>query len=157
MLQVIAAAPTPTPRASATAVPVVVPTPIPGAQQPHTATLNTGLGWVLVFLLILLTVLFLSMALARWKPQFFNLPYSSWYALHNDVAVAALILVTILGLTGTINGEVISGLFACVVGYVLGNVGGKSTGDALASPVLLPCRQPRYYRQRRSGDYTRVR
>lgn len=38
---------------------------------------RTGLGWVLVFLLILLTVLFLSMALARWNTRFFNLPYSS--------------------------------------------------------------------------------
>jgi hypothetical protein len=73
------------------------------------------------------------MVVARWKPSFFQLPYSSWYALHNDVAVAALILVTILGLTGTINGEVISGLFASVVGYVLGSVGSKVTSDAAAS------------------------
>ncbi len=111
---------------SPTAVPVGIP--LPGSQTPGTASVQGGTELVVVWLLVLLTVLFASMLVARLRPAFLRVPYSSWYALHNDVAIAALILVTILGVTSIITGEVISGLFAAVIGYVLGSAGSRSQG-----------------------------
>lgn len=133
---------TPRPAMLVTVVPLPVSTPVPGGQTPHTATPGDGLTVIIAGLVVLIAVILLGNILIRaTNPQFVETDYIPWFLLHYDVAAVALILITILGLTGTINAEVISGLFAGVIGYVLGTAGRRTAdgtqGAAPGSPQVV--------------------
>jgi len=128
---------TPTAAPRVTVVPLPVAAPVPGAQTPSTAAPGSGLTVILAFLVVLIGIVLVANVLVQrrlqspfFKPGFVEAGYVPWFLLHYDIAAVALILIVILGLTGTINAEVISGLFAGVVGYVLGNVGRRTADGA---------------------------
>jgi hypothetical protein len=130
---------TPVPRPTTAPAPLLVPTQVPGAQVPHAAVLNSALEWLIALLLVLVVGMYLVSLVQRIRtPNFYQLPYSFWFVQHYDLAVIALGLIVFLGITGTVNAEVVSGLFAGVVGYVLGNTGGLHSGKTDSGQSVAP-------------------
>jgi hypothetical protein len=122
---------------AATAPPTPNPTPVAGEQVPHTAVIGPGLGWVLVGFMGLMVCLVLTPILLKFRDSgFYRIPYITWWLLHYVISGLAILVIAVLGLSGTINGEVISALLGGVIGYVLGSASSRANQSTPATPSI---------------------
>jgi uncharacterized iron-regulated membrane protein len=73
--------------------------------------------------------------------SFFEIPYITWYLLHYYVAVAGVIVVAILALTGSITSTTVAALLSGLFGYVLGS-SSRASGQTQAPTTPTSTTKP---------------
>jgi Putative Ig domain len=135
-------------RSTLTTTPIPTSTPMPGGQQaPHSASFDptSGVAILVYFLAVAIAFVILTPVVLRLiDKDFFKTQFITWWLLHYTIAAVGVIAVVLLGVTGTINAEVISALLGSLFGYVLGSAASRASGvsQAVETPVSITTTSP---------------